>query len=314
MPDEPKTAYETDLGVCLLGTAEAFIERQPPASVDLIFTSPPYPLNRKKKYGNRSGEEYRNWLCGLAPGLTRLLKPSGSIVIELGNAWEPGRPVMSTLALETLLSFRATGQLHLCQQFVWYNPARLPTPAQWVNIERVRVKDSFTHLWWMAPTPRPKADNRRVLKEYSRAMQGLLRTQSYNSGRRPSEHSIGAESFLQDRGGAIPSNVLVVANTVPPTAYREHCERERVPLHPARMPQGVAEFFVRFLTEPGDLVYDPFAGSNITGAASENLGRRWIATELQAEYVIGSRGRFPNARCAPSVRDGNEGHVLAAGV
>lgn len=110
--------------------------------------------------------------------------------MEVGNAWEPGRPVMSTLAIEALLAFLKEGEFQLCQQFVWNNPARLPSPAQWVNVERIRVKDSFTHLWWMSLTDRPKADNRRILQEYSAAMQKLLQTQTYNAGKRPLEHGV----------------------------------------------------------------------------------------------------------------------------
>src|SRR5205807_8009530 len=167
--------------------------------VDLIFTSPPFPLNRKKKYGNKKGEEYTKWLSGLAGLLKEYLTPTGSIVMELGNSWVQGAPVMSTLALKSLLAFLETGKLHLCQQFIWHNPARLPSPAQWVNVERIRVKDSFTHLWWMAPTTRPKADNRRVLVKYSDAMESLLKTQNYNSGKRPSQHSVGKKSVLRNQ-------------------------------------------------------------------------------------------------------------------
>src|SRR5439155_14560952 len=133
-----------------------------------------------------------------------LLKKKGSIVIELGNAWEPGRPVMSTLALRALLTFKELGGFELCQEFICHNPARLPTPAQWVTIERIRFKDSYTRLWWLAKTDRPKASNRHVLKDYSPAMLRLLRTGKYNAGKRPAGHDIGKKSFLVNHGGAIP--------------------------------------------------------------------------------------------------------------
>src|SRR6266550_5959160 len=187
--------YETTRGVALHGTFEEFLDsdyaKQYEGKVQLIFTSPPFPLNRKKKYGNKKGEAYLRWLADFAPRFRKLLKPKGSIVIELGNAWERGLPVMSTLALRALLRFLQKGELHLCQQFVCYNPARLPSPAQWVNVKRIRVKDAFTHLWWMSPSPRPKASNRRVLKEYSAAMKSLLTRGTYNAGKRPSQHDIG---------------------------------------------------------------------------------------------------------------------------
>src|SRR5437870_5398281 len=212
-----RIAYRTRRGVMYSGSAEVLrnsrLARKYRHKVQLIFTSPPFPLNRKKKYGNRQGEAYVKWFASLAPVFRKLLKKNGSIVVELGNAWEPGQPVMSTLALRALLAFLEKEGFHLCQQFVCYNPARLPSPAQWVNIERIRVKDSYTHVWWMSPSPRPKADNRRVLKAYSAAMLKLLASQKYNAGRRPSEHDIGATSFLRNNNGAIPSNVITLTNT-----------------------------------------------------------------------------------------------------
>ncbi|KAA0271024.1 MAG: site-specific DNA-methyltransferase, partial [Chloroflexi bacterium] len=201
--------------------------------VQLVLTSPPFPLNRKKKYGNRQGEEYVEWLAGFAPLLSEFLTKDGSIVVELGNAWEPGEPIMSTLALEALLRFLKDANLKLCQQFICYNPARLPTPAQWVNIDRIRVKDSYTHVWWMAPTARPKADNRRVLKAYSQSMLDLLRRKKYNAGRRPSEHRIGRTSFLKNNSGAIPSNVLTLTNTLSNDSYLLYCKEQGILPHPA---------------------------------------------------------------------------------
>lgn len=267
--------------------------RRRQGKVQLILTSPPFPLNHKKNYGNHQGEEFTEWLAGLAPCLTELLTQTGSVVVEMGNAWEPGKPVMSTLSLKSLLTFLEKGELNLCQQFICHNPTRLPTPAQWVNVERIRVKDAYTHIWWMSTSERPKASNKHVLTEYSPAMKYLLRTQRYNSGTRPSGHNIGKTSFLTDNGGAIPSNVLTFSNTSNNDAYRKYCRRKGLEVHPAPMPVGLAEFFIRLLTDRGDLVFDPFAGSNTTGAAAEALGRKWIATEPLDRYLAGSRGRFP---------------------
>ena len=260
--------------------------------VNLIFTSPPFPLKRQKSYGNLTGDDYLRWLSDLAPRLAELLTTDGSIVIEIGNSWEPGRPVMSTLPLRALLEFQASAELQLCQQFIAHNPSRLPGPAQWVNVERSRVKDSYTHLWWMAKCDRPKADNRRVLVEYSQAMKNLLNRQDYNRGLRPSGHIIEGDTFLRDNGGAIPPSVLTHANTRSHDNYRTYCLRRGLPVHPARMAPNIAEFFIQMLTDPGDLVLDPFAGSNTTGAVAEQLGRRWISVEALPDYVRGSRGRF----------------------
>ena len=307
-------AYKTDFGTSVIGRSEevlaAGIDGELAGQVQLVFTSPPFPLNRKKKYDNLQGEEFKDWLKGYAPLLRSLLTDDGSIVLEMGNAWEPGQPVMSTLALEVLLEFKKAADLYLCQEFVWHNPAKLPTPAQWVTIERIRVKDSFTRLWWLSPTPKPKADNRRVLLPYSKSMKSLLRTKRYNSGRRPSEHVITEHSFLKDNGGAIPpnflsmekepqiqdqydvENVLVGSNTGNNDPYQQYCRANGITPHPARMPIDLAKFFISLCTDPDDLVLDPFGGSNTTGAAAEQLGRRWLSIEANREYALSGFGRF----------------------
>jgi site-specific DNA-methyltransferase (cytosine-N4-specific) len=225
--------------------------------------------------------------------------------MEIGNAWQRGEPVMSTTVLRALLKFLDEGRLHLCQEFIWYNPARLPSPIQWVNVERSRVKDAFTRIWWMSPVTRPKADNRRVLREYSASMKSLIRSKKYNSGPRPSEYVIGKTSFVADNGGAIPpnvigadglpslTNILKGTNTRSSEQYQLFCRENDLPLHPARMPSELAEFFIKFLTERGDLVMDPFAGSNTTGSVAERLERKWLSFEARFDYAGTSLSRFP---------------------
>jgi site-specific DNA-methyltransferase (cytosine-N4-specific) len=169
IPREPRPGrrastplYVTDLGAMYCGHSEKVLKSEPfkdlRGRAQLIFTSPPFPLNTKKRYGNKQGEEYIAWFTSFAPLLKKFLKPDGSIVIEIGNAWEPGRPVMSTTVLRAFLRFLEKGRLNLCQEFIWYNSARLPSPIEWVNKERIRVKDAFTRIWWMSPADRPKAD------------------------------------------------------------------------------------------------------------------------------------------------------------
>lgn len=292
-----RVGYRTDAGVMYRATVEQLLNSHHGddlrGRVNLIFTSPPFPLNRKKKYGNHTGEKYLEWIAGLAPRLTDLLTPDGSLVLEIGNAWEAGKPMMSTLPIETLLRFLRAGGLNLCQQFVCHNPTRLPTPVQWVNIRRVRVKDSFTHVWWMSPNDNPKANNRNVLTEYSVRMKKLLQRRSYNAGLRPSGHNIGKTSFLTDNGGAIPSNVLTIANTTSADPYRKYCREHGFDAHPAPMQPDLVRFFVNLLTDASDLILDPFGGSNSTGAVAEELDRRWVSVEPNEVYIESSRGRFP---------------------
>jgi hypothetical protein len=310
----PKPFFKTGRGRLFLGNSEDMLTAYPLTrqhrKVQLILTSPPFALNRKKKYGNEIGEEYVRWLASYASILGDYLTDDGSLVIELGNGWTPGQPTMSTLPLEALLAFKNEGNFELCQEFICFNPARLPSPAQWVTVKRTRVKDALTRVWWMSRTPHPKADNRRVLTEYSESMKKLLKRGTYNSGNRPSEHNIGATSFLEDNGGAIAANVLVpsiedivseliqaqtllsIANTRTNDAYQLACKEMSLTPHPARMPAKLVEFFVKFLTDEGDLVLDPFAGSNTTGAVAESLRRRWLCIEAEQDYALGAAGRF----------------------
>jgi site-specific DNA-methyltransferase (cytosine-N4-specific) len=295
-------AYKTKLGTMYQGTIEDFLEaygKRYRGKVQLVFFSPPFPLKRKKKYGNKTGDEYVKWLADLAPKLADLLTDDGSLVIEVGNAWDPGHPTMSLLPVKSLIEFAERGELKVCQQFICNNPARLPSPIQWVNIERIRVKDSFTHVWWMSKVEKPKVRQRSVLREYSDSMKKLLKTRRYNAGARPSEHVIGETSFLTDNGGAIPPSVLEFSNTRSASPYRRYVKARGLKAHPAPMQGALAEWFIKFLTDENDLVLDPFGGSNTTGATAEQLRRKWISVEPMADYIEGSKGRFPQFGSVP---------------
>jgi site-specific DNA-methyltransferase (cytosine-N4-specific) len=189
---------------------------------------------------------------------------------------------------------------HLAQECFWYNRAKLPSPAEWVNVRRVRIKDSVEYVWWLAKGPTPKADNRKVLTEYSADMKRLL-VRGYRAKQRPSGHRI-TDKFT-DRGGSIPSNVLDRGNNESNSAYIKRCTQFGIKPHPARFPAALPAFFIKFLTDSGDLVLDPFAGSNTTGAVAEQLMRRWIAVEIESKYVDNSRIRFPSLEGPPVAPD-----------
>lgn len=299
-PPTPSPLFKNTRGAVYLGKCEEVLSHPDFLSkyqgkVQLIFTSPPFPLNQKKKYGNHQGEEYLKWLGEFGPLFANYLKPDGSVVMEIGNAWEKGSPTQSILPYQALLSFLQTGEFKLCQEVTYYNPARLPSPAQWVTIERIRLKDSTSKVWWMAKTDKPKADNRKVLKPYSSSMKTLLKRGTYNSGKRPSEHNISEKSFLEDNGGAIPPNLVEAANTRSDLVYQSFCRDHDVEQHPARMPEKLAEFFIEFLTDKGDLVLDPFSGSNTTGFVANRLERNWISIEALPHYAAAGVANFDEA-------------------
>lgn len=292
LPELPLTpAYATPLGRAYHADALAVLDALPAESVDLVVTSPPFALLRKKRYGNVSQASYADWFAPFAERIRRVLTPTGSFVFELGGSWDSGQPTRSLYQYELIL--RLAESFHVCQDFYWYNPARLPTPAEWVTIRRTRVKDAVSLIWWLSKTPHPEADNRRVLQPYSPSMRRLLKN-GYTPGRRPSQHAISGV-FGRDNGGAIPPNLLSVSNTRSNDAYLKGCRQAGLAPHPARFPAEVPDFFIRLLTLPGQLVLDPFAGSNTTGAAAERLGRRWLGCDLSEEYLAGSRFRFDPA-------------------
>ncbi len=282
--------YSTALGGCYHGDARDVLALLDEDSVALVVTSPPYALHRKKSYGNVTEADYLAWFLPFADEIHRVLRDDGSFVFELAPAWQRGTGTRSLFLYELILELCRGGRFHLVQEFYWHNPSRLPSPAEYVTIRRTRVKDAVNVVWWLSRSPAPRANNRRVLRPYSRSMHRLFR-EGVQRVRRPSEHTI-SEQFDRDNGGAIPSNLLHIANTTSRDDYLARCKEAGLTPHPARFPAALPEFFVRFLTEPGDLVVDPFAGSNVTGQVAESLGRRWLAAEINGDYVAGSRLRF----------------------
>lgn len=282
--------YETNFGQAYLGDSLELMKQLPDGSINLILTSPPFALTRQKEYGNKQEQHYIDWFMQFSKEFYRLLTDNGSLVIDLGGAYLPGRPVRSIYQYELLVRLCREQNFFLAQEFFHYNPARLPTPAEWVTVRRIRVKDSVNIVWWLSKTENPKSDNRQVLKPYSDSMKALLKN-GYKAQLRPSGHDI-SEKFNNDNGGAIPPNLLELANTESNSYYMKKCKELGIKPHPARFPKDFADFFIKFATEEGDLVLDPFAGSNTTGYAAEKLKRRWIAMEINEPYLEGSKIRF----------------------
>lgn len=254
------------------------------------MTSPPFGLVRKKDYGNVDADEYVEWFKPFAEAFHRVLKPNGSLVIDIGGSWISGQPTRSLYHYELLIMLCKEFGFHLAQEFSWWNPAKLPTPAEWVTVRRVRVKDALNCIWWLSPTPWPKASNRRVLAPYSDSMRDLLKN-GYRAKRRPSGHDISTK-FSTDNGAAIPPNLIAIAHTESNSQYLRYCKDKGLAPHPARYPAELPEFFIRMLTDRGDLVVDPFAGSCVTGEVAQRMGRRWVCVELMEEYLEGAMARF----------------------
>jgi len=292
-------AYQTNLGAAYCGDSLTLLPQIPDNSLDLVMTSPPFALQRKKEYGNESQEDYVAWLSQFAKLVHRKLKDTGSFVLDLGGAYEKGVPSRSLYNFRVLMHFCDDLGFFLAEDFYWYNSSKLPSPIEWVNKRKIRAKDSVNTVWWFSKTEWPKADITKVLAEYSDRMKKLIKDPEayYTPKERPSGHSIGS-SFGKDNGGAIPSNLLQIPNSESNSHYLAACKAIGVKQHPARFPAKLPQFFIRFLTEPGDTVLDIFAGSNTTGSVCEQEGRKWLAFEESREYLAASAFRFLEKECS----------------
>jgi len=285
--------YQTDYGGAYVGDSGDLLKKIPDESVDLVITSPPFALQRKKEYGNVDQEEYVDWLLSFAPDVKRVLKDTGSFVLDLGGSYKKGRPVRSLYNYRVLIRMCDELDWNLAEEFFWFNPSKLPSPIEWVNKRKIRTKDAVNTVWWFSKTDFPKADVKNVLVPYSDRMKKLLKDSDkfYKPKKRPSGHDI-SKGFSKDNGGAIPPNLLQIPNTESTSQYLKCCKATKIKGHPARFPAKLPEFFIKFLTEPGDIVLDIFAGSNTTGFVAESLKRKWMSFELEKSYLAASIFRF----------------------
>lgn len=292
-----RTAFKTQFGEAVIGDSLDVLPDLAPNSIDLIVTSPPFALLREKEYGNLDQVAYIDWLCSFAEPIKRVLKESGSFVIDLGGAYQRGVPIRSLYNYRVLLRFVDEYGFYLAEEFFWHNPSKLPSPIEWVNKRKLRAKDSVNTVWWLSKSQWPKANVSNVLVPYSARMKLLIEDPAgfYRPKNRPSGHDISS-GFGKDNGGAIPPNLLQYSNSESNGLYLRLCKEHGLKPHPARFPKALPEFFIKFLTDPGDSVLDIFAGSGTTGETAEQLGRNWKTIELDAEYVKTSLFRFVGDR------------------
>jgi DNA modification methylase len=295
--------YRTKLGVQVCADSREILASLPDECIDLIITSPPFALLRQKSYGNEDQASYVEWLTEFGRAAWRPLRQAGSFVLDLGGAYQRGRPIRSLYNFRVLIEWCDKLGYRLAEEFFWYNPAKLPSPIEWVNKRKLRAKDSVNTVWWFSKTDNPKADISRVLTPYSDRMKILLKDPKkfYTPKERPSGHDI-AEAFGRNNGGAIPSNLLQIPNTDSNSHYLRTCKALERESHPARFPAELPRFFIKFLTDPGDVVVDIFSGSNTTGHVAEGLGRRWLSVECDAEFSSLSVVRFLEKCNLDSVR------------
>lgn len=302
MPLIQPPAYKTPLGAAFIGDSRQLLAQLDDNSVNLVMTSPPFALQRQKEYGNLEQHEYIDWFLEFAALVHKKLTPDGSFVVDFGGAYMKGVPARSLYNFRVMIRMVDELGFFLAEDFYWFNPSKLPSPIEWVNKRKLRVKDSVNTVWWFSKTEWPKADVTKVLAPYSDRMKKLIEDPEkfYKPMLRPSGHDIGM-GFAKDNGGAIPPNLLQIPNTESNGAYISGCKVVGNKAHPARFPAKLPEFFIKMLTEKDDLVVDIFGGSNTTGQVAEAEGRRWYSFELDSEYVALSAFRFLEKGATPAV-------------
>ncbi len=288
--------FRTRAGEAFWATAETFVECIDDGAATLIVTSPPYLLTRAKPYGGPATEpEYVEWIVALAAHWHRILADDGTLVLNLGPSFLRGSPAQSLYRERIYLRLQDDIGLHLAQDGYWENPSKLPAPAEWVTVRRERLTPSVEHCYAFSKTPHPKWRNTRVQRPYSASMLARIAAGGEREARRPSGHRMKDGTFGRDCGGSIPSHLLRIPNTRSTGRYLEHCREHRLPIHPARFPEGLAEFYIDLCTERGDLVVDCFAGSLTVAERAEAKQRGWVACERSLTYLAGGAIRLTPA-------------------
>ena len=298
-PDVAVLGFSTDLGIAILGSCETVFAKID-SPITLCLTSPPYPLAKPRGYGNPSEAQYVDWICKILEPVVKNLVPGGSICLNISNdIFMPGSPARSLYRERLVLALYDRLGLFKMDEFIWHNASKAPGPVQWASIQRVQLNVAWEPVYWFTNNPRMvRSDNRRVLQEHTERHLNLIRnggeqrTKIFSDG----AYRVHKGGFGNETEGRIARNVLAFGHAcADQKAYKQSARNAGLPVHGAPMPLSLASFLVEFLTEPEDLVADPFGGSFTTAKAAECLGRRWLSTECMVEYVVGAAHRFHDA-------------------
>jgi site-specific DNA-methyltransferase (cytosine-N4-specific) len=293
--------FKTKLGSMLCGDSITVLNNLADKSVNLILTSPPYALQDRKDhalrgtgYANPTPEEYGDWFVRFAPNFYRVLTDDGSLVINIGGSWNKGLPTRSLYHWELLLRLCKEYKFHLAEEVFWFKPNPITT-VEWANRRKIRLKDAVEMIWWLSKNPYPKSNTDNVLLEYTEQFKKFLKEdvgRRLNLNKQAYNGSQMHTANLVDRGGRQAHNMLYIATTGSDSEYCQRCQANGRTPHPARFPITVPRFFIAMLTDPGDLVVDPFAGSCTTGYACEQLKRKWLCIDMSKDYLEGGMLRF----------------------
>ena len=255
---------KTDL---FLGDCAEILEQLPDDSVDLIFTSPPYADQRKSTYGGISPRRYVEWFLPISKQLLRVLKPTGTFVLNIKEKVVDGE--RSTYVMELILEMRKQGWLWT-EEFIWHKKNSFP--GKWPN----RFRDSWERLLQFNKEKKfAMYQNQVMVPVGSWANKRLKNLSQTDKIRDESKVGSGFGKNISNwvgRERVYPTNVLHLAT---------ECSNKK---HSAAFPEGLPEWFIKLFTKEKDIVLDPFMGSGTTNMVAQRLFRHSIGIEINSDY------------------------------
>ncbi len=271
------TCYQMPNVNLYLGDCLEVLNDLPDNSVDLIFTSPPYADQRKNTYGGIHPDKYVEWFLPISQQLFRVLKPTGSFVLNIKEKVVNGE--RSTYVLELILAMKQQGWLWT-EEFIWHK--KNCYPGKWSN----RFRDAWERLLQFNKQKKFAMYQESVMVPTGDWAKSRLKNLSQTDKIRDNSH-VGSGfgkniSNWLNRPMAYPTNVLHLAT---------ECSNKN---HPAAFPQALPEWFIKLFTQENDVVLDPFMGSGTTNIAANRLNRQSIGIEILPEYFEEVKKYFSN--------------------
>lgn len=277
-----------------LGDCRDILKDFPENSVDLIFTSPPYADQRAKTYGGVSPDQYVDWFLPKAEQFLRVLKPTGTFVLNIKERVVGGE--RHTYVIELILEMRKRGWLWT-EEFIWHK--KNSYPGKWPN----RFRDNWERLIQFNKSKKFNMYQEAVMVPVGDWAKDRLGNLS-ETDRVRDESKVGSGfgknvSNWLGRNMVYPTNVIHMAT---------ECSNRN---HSAAFPLELPKWFIKLFTQPGDVVLDPFIGSGTTALAAAQLGRNYVGIDISPEYVDLSRQRTAEIQIRlPNVAEENEAYQI----
>jgi DNA modification methylase len=303
--DYKMIAFSTKLGLAIWADSTTLYSNLD-IPITLCLSSPPYPLNATKAYGNVTQKEYVDWICKAIEPIIKNLRDGGSIVLNLGNdVFIQKSPARSTYRERMIIAFEDNLGLYKMDEIPWINKSKPPGPTYWASITRQQLNCAWEPIYWFTNNPiKCLSNNNRVLQPHSEQhLKYLQNKHLINEYRINSDgaHIVRNTSYNNITKGKIPKNIFERGHKCKDQdEYKKYCKEINIPYHGASFPLDLAKFFISFLSDEEDLIVDPFGGSLTVAKGAEELNRRWLSSDNIWQYLRGAFGRFKTAEINPN--------------